>query len=197
MFTLVTFSSTQDYLYIGHCTLNPRRSTLRTNSKYEGGRLRGWKWLQDPAGGDCQILDEKSEALRTIRARCCVCACLCAYIFASLHWSFRGSEQLTFFSFNWKFGKSSQHFSFGKYTGSRRIYVKFDIWESSFLRSNMSNYQWELSTLSHAFRFLSGFSWWVDFPGILSVYGTGIPSIFLKCSSPVLTHAGGNVITEM
>lgn len=149
----------------------------------------------------CQILDEKSEPLKKMIATCSVRACLCVYIFASLHWSFRGSEQLTFFfpPCNWKSGKNSQPLKFGKYAGSRRIYVKLDIWESSFLQSTWAtNCQWESSTLSHALRFLSGFSWWVDIPGFSGIYGNVISSIFfLKWGSPGLTHAGGNVIIEM
>ena len=36
----------------------------------------------------CQILDEKYELLKKIRARCSLWACLRVNIFASLHWSF-------------------------------------------------------------------------------------------------------------
>lgn len=113
----------------------------------------GWAWPWGPGGELARFLMRNSKHSGQLE-RCPVCACLHVYILASLHCSFRGSEQLTFLSLLTRHLERTCSISGLESMWGTDVFMLNSIFESSLLLSNMSNYQWELHTLTHAFRFV-------------------------------------------
>lgn len=108
---------------------------------------------QGPGGELARLLMRNSKHSGQLE-RCLVCACLRVYILASLHWSFRGSEQLTFLSLLTRRLERTCSISGLESMWGADVFMLNSIFESSLLLSNMSNYQGELHTLTHAFTFV-------------------------------------------
>lgn len=99
----------------------------------------------------CQTLDEKSEALRTIRAGPCVCMFACVPTLSSAL-VFQGVRAINLSLLTRRLERTCSISGLESMWGAD-VFMLNSIFESSLLLSNMSNCRWDLHTLSHALRF--------------------------------------------
>lgn len=124
-----------------------------------GGRLWGWKWLQDPAGELARFLmrnPNHSKKKKWEQGALRVYVCICTYLLVCTG-LFRRSEQLTFFSFSSSLERTCRIECLESTQGTAVFMLNWLFESLSSDAARVTNYRWELSTLSHAFRFCLAF----------------------------------------